>query len=97
MRQRKRREARQAQYDDEVYCDLLRRLSAKLRWLRALREWSQAEAAHRCGMATSQFQFVERGETNVTATTLARLARGFSVDVCDLLTRLPPQEKESDP
>lgn len=78
--------SRAPQYESARYADLLARLSANVRRLRAERGWTQEETAHRCGrMSTYLFQLVESGTTNATATTLARLCDGFGLDVVALL------------
>lgn len=96
MRVRERKPARAGQYSDPVYEALLRRLSLALRSLRGARKWTQAQAAEACDMALSQYQFVERAETNVTFTTLARLARGFDVDPAALLALPAARREESE-
>ncbi|MDB4928643.1 MAG: transcriptional regulator [Myxococcaceae bacterium] len=51
------------------------------RRLRAAKGWTEEEEAFRCkGMATYVFQCVESAKTNITATTLVRLAEGFDID-----------------
>lgn len=78
--------SRAPQYESPRYADLIARLSANVRRLRAERGWTQEEAAHQCGtMSTYLFQLVESGTTNATATTLARLCDGFNLDVVALL------------
>ena len=70
---------------------LLARIAANVRRLRADRGWTQADAARRCAdMATPYLQLIERGGVNLTAGTLARLARGFGVDASELVAPAEP-------
>ncbi len=83
---RRQTTVREAQYTRPLYRELVGRIGANVKRLREACGWTQEEAAFRCdGMATYVFQCVEGGTTNVTATTLARLAEGFSVDPVQLL------------
>lgn len=77
-------------YKDPVYLDLISRLAANVRRLRADRGWTQEEAADRCGMATLVFQTAEGGRKNFTGTVVARLCKGFGVDVRDLFAPAAP-------
>lgn len=78
-------------YEAPEYVDLLGRTAANLQRLRTARGWTQEEAAHQCGeLAVLVYASIERGDDNFTAVTLARLARGFGVDVRDLLDPAPP-------
>ncbi|RKH42375.1 helix-turn-helix domain-containing protein [Corallococcus sicarius] len=65
-----------------MYRDLQRRLAAAVRRLRQQREWTQEEAAHRCGMTVRVYQRVEGEKVNLT--TIARIAEGFEVDPVEL-------------
>ncbi|NOJ94548.1 helix-turn-helix transcriptional regulator [Corallococcus coralloides] len=67
-----------------MYRDLQQRLAAAVRRLRQQREWTQEEAAHRCGMTVRVYQRVEGEEVNLTLTTIARIAEGFEVDPVEL-------------
>jgi transcriptional regulator with XRE-family HTH domain len=77
-------------YKDLVYLDLISRLAANVRRLRAVRGWTQEEAADRCGMATLVLQTAEGGRKNFTGTVVARLCKGFGVDVRDLFAPAAP-------
>lgn len=84
---RQRRAERAAQYESAAYSAIQARLAGNVEHLRDQKGWTQEEAAHRCEMATRQYQHVEHGTANVTLTTLARLAEGFEVDVEALFLR----------
>jgi transcriptional regulator with XRE-family HTH domain len=81
---------RDAHYVAPEYRALLDRLAANLRRMRAERGWTQEAAAARCAdMAPYVYRRIEGGHTNLTATTLARLAAGFEVELTDLLAAAP--------
>jgi transcriptional regulator with XRE-family HTH domain len=86
---KQRRAERAAQYESAAYTGIQARLAKNVERLRALSGWTQEEAAHRCDMATRQYQHVEHGTANVTLTTLARLADGFGVDIEKFFVRRP--------
>lgn len=79
-----------ALYTRPSYLDLIARLAANTRRLRAERGWTQAEAAEHCEMATFVYQTVEAGRENFTGTLVARLVDGFGVDVRDLFSPASP-------
>src|SRR5688572_19801866 len=93
---RKQRASRASQYGSPTYKEIKKRLMAALLRLRERRDWSQEEAAHRCGMTTRLYQHAEAGTGNLTFTTLARLSEGFEVDVRDLLPLPPRRSKTSE-
>jgi transcriptional regulator with XRE-family HTH domain len=88
---RKRKAGRTAQYRTAHYRGLVALLARNLRRIRSGLGLSQEEIAHRCGMSTRVYIRVEHGETNWTATTLARLAAGLDVDAHKLL-EVPPRD-----
>jgi transcriptional regulator with XRE-family HTH domain len=90
--ERRRRPERAEQYETAAYRELQVRLAAAVRRLRQQRDWTQEEAAHRCGMTVRVFQRMENEEVNVTFTSLARLCAGFGVDVVELLN--PPRAEK---
>jgi transcriptional regulator with XRE-family HTH domain len=72
--------------DDKLTRTTLKRVGSNLLVLRDKKGWTQEEAAHRCGIVSQQsFQQIEAAKVNVTLHTLSKLARGFGVDVRDLL------------
>lgn len=65
---------------------LIRQLAQNVRESRRRKGWSQEELAERCGLHRTYVGAIERGETNVTLSTLATLARALSVQPYTLLT-----------
>jgi len=66
--------------------DLNLRLARNLRRLRSQRGLSQEMAAERCGLHRTYIGAIERGERNVTLTTLQEIAAGLRVDPQSLLS-----------
>jgi transcriptional regulator with XRE-family HTH domain len=65
--------------------DLNLRLARNLRRLRQDRGFSQEEAAEKCGLHRTYFGAIERGERNVTLSTLQAVASALRVDPLLLL------------
>lgn len=61
-------------------------LASNLRAYRKVRDISQEELAHMCGLHRTYIGSVERGERNVTLSTLETLANALGVSVPELLT-----------
>jgi transcriptional regulator with XRE-family HTH domain len=66
--------------------DLNLRLARNLRRLREKRGLSQETAAEKCGLHRTYIGAIERGERNVTLSTLQEIARAFRVDPLVLLS-----------
>lgn len=64
---------------------LIRLLAKNVRQLRVERKISQEQLAELCGLHRTYIGAVERGERNVTLSTLEVLADAFHIDVPDLL------------
>jgi len=62
------------------------RFRKRLRELRRSRGWTQEQAAEACGIGYKLFQLYELGiKTNPGLLTLQKVARGFGLDVSELL------------
>ncbi len=59
-------------------------LGARIRELRAERDWSQERLAEAAAIHTTYVSGVERGRRNVSIDILHRLAVAFDVDIGDL-------------
>jgi len=66
---------------------LLRILSVNISRLRAGKKWSQEELAAHAGLHRTYVGSVERGERNVTLSSLEAFANALNVSVTDLLTK----------
>ena len=71
------------------------RFKKKLQALRKARGWTQEAAAEKCGIGYKLFQLYELGiKRNPGLLTLDKIARGFGLDISDLLDpSLPPAKK----
>jgi transcriptional regulator with XRE-family HTH domain len=59
-------------------------LGARIRELRLKREWSQEEFADICGIHRSHMGEIERGETNLTLSTLLVISKKLEVSISAL-------------
>ena len=57
-----------------------------LRKKRKEKNLSQEEVADLCELHRTYIGSVERGERNITLSTLERIAKALNIDVCELLT-----------
>jgi transcriptional regulator with XRE-family HTH domain len=87
------RASRASQYETPAYREIIARVAANVRRLREATGLSQEAVAEKCDMPPRSLQMVESAQTNVTATTLARLCVGFGVDVVALLAPAAPMAK----
>ena len=60
-------------------------LATRLRVLRAKLGWSQEELAERCGLHRTYIGAIERGERNVTLSTVHRIARAIGISSAELI------------
>ena len=60
-------------------------IGARLSALRQARSWTLQQASSETGVSASAISKIERNDLSPTVSTLQRLARGYSVDVLDLL------------
>jgi transcriptional regulator with XRE-family HTH domain len=66
----------------------LRDLGSRIRELRSSRGWSQEELGRRCDLHGTFIGSVERGERNLFALNIRRIAKVLRVSVADLFTDL---------
>lgn len=59
--------------------ELRKRLGERVRELRKARQWTQAELASQVGMDYRYVGAIERGEVNLTADNIEKMAKGFGV------------------
>jgi transcriptional regulator with XRE-family HTH domain len=74
--------------------NLTRILADNIRNFRHVKKLSQEELADICGLHRTYIGSVERGERNVTLSTLEALASALDISVLELLT---PREAVDDP
>ncbi|MCC7146847.1 MAG: helix-turn-helix transcriptional regulator [Phycisphaeraceae bacterium] len=74
---------------------LIEVLATNLRAMRHAKGFSQEELAARCGLHRTYIGSVERGERNVTLSTLEVLASVLGVSVPELLTSRRPDDKRN--
>ena len=63
---------------------LLKKLGAHLRKLREERELSLREMSYSCNIDNSKISKIEKGQVNITFTTLVQLAGALEVEVTEL-------------
>ena len=68
--------------------DLLKRLGERIRQLRAERGWSQEQFADVCGVHRTYMGHLERGEKNVSFSSLTRVANALQINLADLFAGL---------
>ena len=64
---------------------ILEALGSRIRELRTKKGWSQEAFADECGINRSHMGEVERGETNLTLSTLYHISQTLEVSVSSLL------------
>jgi DNA-binding XRE family transcriptional regulator len=67
---------------------LLFKLGKRVRSLREDRGWTQEELAHRSRLNRSYMSEVERGKSDVSLSTLQKIARPLGISLAELLTGL---------
>lgn len=68
--------------------DIRARFGARVRHLRKQRGWTQAEMADRLGIDRSYLADLERGKRNVSLVNIDIIAKGFSLTLSQLFSRL---------
>jgi len=74
--------------------ELRRILSAKIKYYRGLKGWSQVKLAERIDISTNFLADIETGKSWVSSLTLVKLANSFGVEVYELFR--PENETPSD-
>jgi len=74
--------------------ELRRILADNIRSFRAVQKLSQEELAHNCGLHRTYVGSIERGERNLTISSLEILAKALGVSVADLLTKKPKRNEQ---
>jgi XRE family transcriptional regulator, regulator of sulfur utilization len=64
--------------------DIQKALGTRIRELRLKRQWSQEEFADVCGIHRSHMGEIERGETNLTLSTLLTISQKLEVTISAL-------------
>ncbi len=65
---------------------LLLKLGKRIRSLRKDRGWTQEELAHRSGLNRSYMSDVECGRSDLSLSTLHKIARPLGISIAELLT-----------
>jgi DNA-binding XRE family transcriptional regulator len=65
---------------------LLLKLGKRVRALRLDQGWTQEELAHRSGLNRSYMSEVERGRSDVSLSTLQKIARSLGISLAELFT-----------
>jgi transcriptional regulator with XRE-family HTH domain len=65
---------------------LLLKFGKRVRTLRLDRGWTQEEFAHRTGLNRSYMSEVERGKSDVSLSTLQKIAKTLGISLAELLT-----------
>jgi transcriptional regulator with XRE-family HTH domain len=73
--------------------DVRRALGRRVRQLRTDKKLSQEELAERCDLHWTHISGIERGQFNVTLSTLTRLAKGLGMPLSELFAGTGPRLK----
>ena len=66
----------------------------RLRQLRMERGWTQEQAAEQCGIGYKLYQLYELGiKQNPGLSSLEKLAAGYGLEICELLTPTLPRNR----
>ena len=68
-----------------LVCIPMSPIALRIRELRKRRDWSQAELARRAGVNSSVVNRAERGETDITMSTLEKMAKALGVSPRSLI------------
>ena len=64
---------------------LQKKIGNRIRELRSKQGWSQEGFAHRCGVHRAHMGQIERGEKDVTISTLKKVGKGLGMTVSEFL------------
>jgi transcriptional regulator with XRE-family HTH domain len=67
----------------------LLKLGQRIRVLRRMSGQNQKEFSKRCGLGRSYFGGVERGERNLTFSSLCQICAGLNCDIATITERIP--------
>lgn len=73
--------------------DMIKLIGERIRNLRKERNWTQEELAYRANIHRSHLGEIERGETNVTVESIAKIASAFEITLEDIFRHLQPSNK----
>ena len=68
-----------------LVCIPMSPIALRIRELRKRKDWSQAELARRAGVNSSVVNRAERGETDITMSTLEKMAKALGVSPRSLI------------
>jgi transcriptional regulator with XRE-family HTH domain len=74
--------------------DLQRSIGDRIRRLRQKNGWSQEEFAALCGLHRTYMGHVERGEKNLSLSTMMRIADGLGIVPTELFKPMPKRTKD---
>ena len=66
----------------------LKKLGLRVRQLRLAHGWSQEKLAQQCGLHRTYIGGVERGERNISAVNLLKIATAFGIPISELFLDL---------
>lgn len=69
---------------------VLLRFGHHLKSIRLAKGWSQEELCFKAGLSKNQIGNIERGEVNVTLTTVVAIASAFGMSISELYTGFDP-------
>ena len=73
--------------------DVQRSIGDRIRRLRQIKGWSQEEFAALCGLHRTYMGHVERGEKNLSLSTMMRISDGLGILPTDLFKPMPKEAK----
>ena len=65
---------------------ILLKFGHHLRNIRLAKGWSQEELCFKAGLSKNQIGNIERGEVNLTLTTISAIAHAFDISISELFT-----------